>query len=150
MLNFNASNHYLLSMKRILVVLPLILLAIKSNCQEVPKPADPCMKLDTNNIKQLIIGNWVDISDTNHKLVIIFDSIEETASIGEGIHKKVDVSYWNYHFTDNIFGTDVVTCYSLIETKVGYPHPVKYAINSIDANYMLLGAEGKWVYRRKK
>jgi hypothetical protein len=136
-------------MRLSIFICSLMLLTIKANCQSAPNPADPCLKLDTNKIRQMMQGTWVETGDTNHILTITPDSVEETIIIGSGINKKTNLSYWNYKYTDNIFSSDAVTCYSLVETKEGYTHHQDFAINSIDAHYMLLGASGKKVFKRK-
>jgi hypothetical protein len=136
-------------MKQILIFSAILLMTIQCKAQNAPKPSDPCQKLDTNNIKELILGTWVDMSDSNHSLIINEDTLTENILIVEGGTKKVHTSYWSYTFTDNIFSSDAVTCYSIREFKEGYSHHEDVAINSLDAHYMLLGAEGKTIYKRK-
>ncbi|HTB32913.1 MAG TPA: hypothetical protein VK808_12870 [Bacteroidia bacterium] len=127
----------------------LILVAATFQCKS-QKVFDPCQKLDTNTIKRLMTGTWVDMKDTSHTLVITEDSLTEKILIMEGGVKKVNTSYWSYKFTDNMFSSDAVTCYSLVEYKEGYAHKTEYSINAIDENYFLLGATGKNAYKRKK
>ncbi len=136
-------------MKYILFMICILGSAIKANSQNAPKVYDPCEKLDTNTIKQLIIGTWVDMKDTSHVMVITVDSLTESILVLEGSTKKIHTSYWSYKFTDNIFSSDEVTCYSLYEYKAGFAHHIDYAINAIDQNYLLLGAEGKAGFKRK-
>lgn len=132
-------------MKYIIALSFVIAFAIQTNAQKV---YDPCQQFDTNTIKKLIIGSWVDVKDSNHKMVITEDSVEEQIVIGEGVSKKVNMSYFNYKFTDNVFSSDAVTCYSLVEYLAGYPSHTDYAINSITHDYLLLGASGKKVFKR--
>lgn len=134
-------------MKYLLVILALAILSFQGFSQKV---YDPCQKLDTNSIKRLIIGTWIDTKDTSHVIIITEDSLTENILIMEGGIKKVNTSYWSYKFTDNIFSSDAVTCYSLYEYKEGSTHHIDYAINAIDEQYMLLGSTGKNVYKRKK
>ncbi len=61
-------------MKAILVFSTFIVLTIQSFGQKV---YDPCQKLDTNKIKQLILGTWVDMKDTSHVLIFTEDSLTE-------------------------------------------------------------------------
>jgi len=136
-------------MKYILILIAFWGITSQVKGQDSPKPADPCQQLDTNKIKQLITGTWVDAKDTSHVLVITDDSLTEKIVIVEGISKKVNVSYFSYKFTDNIFSSDAVTCYSLVEYIPGYPTHTDFAINSITQNYLLLGATGKMVYKRR-
>jgi len=133
-------------MKNLLILTALFAITISCKSQKV---SDPCMKVDTNQIKQLIVGTWVDVKDTNHVMVVTADSVEESILIVEGSVKKWNNSYWNYKFTDNLFSSDDVTCYSLVEYKEGYKNKVNNAINGIDQNYMLLGGSGKMVFKRK-
>jgi hypothetical protein len=133
-------------MKYILVLIAITAFTLESKSQKV---YDPCQKLDTNTIKRLIIGTWVDVKDTSHTMIITEDSLTERILITDGGFKKVNTSYWSYKFTDNMFSSDDVTCYSLVEYKEGLAHKTDYAINAIDNNYFLLGASGKWVYKRK-
>lgn len=133
-------------MKYLFAVLALATLSLQAISQKV---YDPCQKLDTNIIKRLIIGTWVDTKDTSHVLFVTEDSLTENIYIMEGGIKKVNTSYWSYKFTDNIFSSDAVTCYSLYEYKDGFTHHIDYAINAIDEHYMLLGSTGKNVYKRK-
>ena len=137
------------NMKYILFLIAFLAVASHVKSQDSPKPADPCQQMDTNKIKQLIIGTWVDAKDTSHVLIITDDSLTEKIVISEGISKKVNVSYFSYKFTDNIFSSDAVTCYSLVEYIPGYPTHTDFAINSISTNYMLLGSTGKMVYKRR-
>jgi hypothetical protein len=136
-------------MKYLSGLLFFLAIAIRGNSQAAPKVFDPCQKLDTNTIKQLIIGNWVDMNDTSHKLSVTVDSLTESILVMEGGVKKIHTSYWSYKFTDNIFSSDEVTCYSLFEYKEGFAHHIDYAINAISENYLLLGASGKMVFKRK-
>lgn len=138
-------------MKHFACLILFALMAISARCQNAaPDPANPCEKLDTNKIKNLIIGTWVDVKDSTHIITVTYDSVEETVVIQLDGRNSTDQSFWNYSFTDNIFSTDAVTCYSLIEYKPGYETKQKVAINYIDSNYMLMGAEGKTVFKRKK
>ncbi len=116
----------------------------------IPAPVSPCQKLDTGTIKNLIIGTWIDVKDSTHIITVTYDSVEETVVIQVGGRTSRDKSYWNYRFTDNIFSTDAVTCYTLLEYLPDYPGKEKVAINYIDSDYMLLGAEGKVVFKRKR
>jgi hypothetical protein len=136
-------------MKYIVILSFLFAIAIQAKSQDSPKAYDPCQKLDTNAIKQLIIGTWVDAKDTNHVMVITSDSVEENILIIEGLNKKVNQSYWNYKFTDNMFSSDAVTCYSLLEYHENFKSHTELAINAIDQHYLLLGGSGKKVFRRK-
>ncbi|MGP8217499.1 MAG: hypothetical protein ACLQQ4_18165 [Bacteroidia bacterium] len=120
-----------------------------SHAQNAPKPADPCQKLDTNTIKQLILGTWVDMSDTSHTIYFSQDSLVESIKVNMDGKIKSDISYWAYSFIDNLFSSDAVTCYSLREFKEGYGHHTDVAINSVDSQYLLLGATGKTVFRKK-
>jgi hypothetical protein len=138
-----------LQMKHLLIVFFFLAIGIPDYCQNTPKIYDPCQKLDTNTIKQLLIGNWVDMSDTSHKMVITEDSLTESVLVIENGMKKVHTSYWSYKFTDNIFSTDEVTCYSLYEFKEGFAHHIDYAINAIDEHFLLLGASGKMAFKKK-
>ncbi|HXB11217.1 MAG TPA: hypothetical protein VNZ45_04470 [Bacteroidia bacterium] len=133
-------------MKYIVAILSLMLIASYSQAQKV---YDPCQKLDTNDIKKLIVGTWVDTKDSSHVMVITDDSVEENIIVNMGGKVSTNYSYWNYKFTDNIFTTDAVTCYSLREYKEGYSSHVDLSINSIDAHYLLIGASGKKVFKRK-
>ncbi len=133
-------------MKYFFVLAVLALFTLQAKAQKV---YDPCQKLDTNKIKQLILGTWVDQKDTSHVLVITEDSLTERIMFAEGGIKKLNTSYWSYTFTDNIFSSDDVTCYSLREYKEGFNHHIDYAINAIDEQYMLLGSTGKNIYKRK-
>lgn len=136
-------------MKYILIIASLLAFGVRGKSQNTPKVYDPCQAIDTAKMRQLIIGTWVDAKDTTHIMVITPDSVEETIRIVEGNNKKTDVSYWNYKFTDNEFSSDQVTCYSLYEFVGGLSLHTEYAINSIDEHYLLLGASGKMVFRRK-
>ena len=133
-------------MKYLFTLAGFALFAIQVTAQKV---YDPCQKLDTNKIKRLIIGTWVDQKDTSHVLVVTEDSITENIQIMEGGYKKVNTSYWSYKFTDNIFSTDEATCYSIYEYKEGFTSHIDYAINAIDEHYMLLGSTGKNIYKKK-
>jgi hypothetical protein len=130
------------------IIALFVLFAITVQCKS-QKVYDPCQTMDTNTIKQLIIGTWVDVKDSNHVIVMTSDSVEETIVIGSGVNKKVNVSYLNYKFTDNVFSSDAVTCYSLVEYLQGYPNHTDFAINSVDAHYLLLGSTGKAIYKRR-
>ena len=59
------------------------------------------------------------------------------------------MSYFNYKFTDNMFSSDDVTCYSLVEYLPGTTGHTDFAINSITNEYLLLGATGKMAFKRK-
>ncbi len=133
-------------MKLIFLVLGGLIMGVSGTCQKV---YDPCQKLDTNTIKKLILGTWVEMADTSHVLVVTEDTLTERILIDEGGVKKINLSYWSYKFTDNMFSSDDVTCYSLFEYKEGYSHHTDFPINAIDVNYMLLGSTGKKVYKRK-
>ncbi len=138
-------------MKNLLFTAIFALVANLSPCQtHIPSPAEPCAKLDTDKIKNLMLGTWVDIKDSTHIITVTDDSVEETVVIQLDGKNSTDQSFWNYRFTDNIFSTDAVTCYSLVEFKPDFDRKQKVAINYIDSNYMLLGAEGKTVFRRKR
>jgi hypothetical protein len=137
-------------MKHALIFSIVVFFAIKGKSQTAPKAYDPCQKLDTNKIKELVLGTWVDMKDTSHIMNFTEDSLTERILIEDGGVKKVNWSFWSYKFTDNIFGSDDVTCYSLVEYKEGYSHHVDFAINSINDSYMLLGASGKTVFKKKK
>jgi hypothetical protein len=134
-------------MKNVLLIFSLALITLTCKSQKVYAP---CQKLDTNTIKRLIIGTWIDAKDSSHILVVTEDSITENILIMEGGIRKVNTSYWSYSFTDNIFSSDEVTCYSLREFKDGFTHHIDYAINAIDQQYLLLGSTGKNAYKRKK
>ncbi len=133
-------------MRYLFIFIAIALLSRGVNAQKV---YDPCQKLDTNTIKHLIIGTWVDMKDSSHVLVVTEDSLTESILIMQGGFKKINTSYWSYSFTDNIFSSDEVTCYSLREFKDGFTHHIDYAINAIDQQYMLLGSTGKNIYKRK-
>ena len=120
-----------------------------AKCQSPSKIYDPCQKLDTNNIRQLLTGTWVDVRDTSHVLTITDDSLTEKIVIVEGTIKKTNVSYFSYKFTDNMFSSDAVTCYSIVEYMQGYPTHTDFAINSITHDYLLLGATGKMAFKRR-
>jgi hypothetical protein len=132
-----------------LVALLLLSFASYGYSQDAPKTYNPCQKLDTNTIKQLLIGTWVDTKDPSHIMVITTDSVEETIIVTMGSDTRTNESYWNYQLVDNIFSSDDVTCYSLREYKEGYNHHVDNSINSLDKNYLLFGAAGKIVFKRK-
>jgi len=134
-------------MKNALLIITLLLSTL-AYCQDIPKPYDPCQKLDTNNIKKLLIGTWVDTKDPSHIIVITDDSVEETILIKIGNDTHEDQSFWNYKLIDNLFSNDDVTCYTLREYKAGYDHHVDNAINGIDSHYMLLGSSGKLVFKK--
>ena len=134
-------------MKNIFILLTFLSITLQCKSQ---KAYDPCQKLDTNTIKRLIIGTWVEVKDTSHVLVITDDSLEESIVIMEGVIKKLNVSYWNYKFTDNIFSSDDVTCYSLYEYKEGYGNHITTAINGLDEHFLLLGASGKTAFKRRE
>jgi hypothetical protein len=136
-------------MKRIPALLFLVLCAYYSHAQTAPKPYDPCEKLDTNNIKQLILGSWVDVNDTSHTLYITTDSLVEKVIITMGNVPKTDISDFSYKFIDNLFSTDAVTCYSIREYKDGESHHTDIGINGIDNNFLMLGSTGKMVFKRK-
>jgi len=136
-------------MKHVLIFIFFLAISIQVKCQDSPKPADPCQQLDTNTIKQLIIGTWVDTKDTGHTLIITDDSLTERIQIGEGMNKKINTSFFSYKFTDNIFSTDAVTCYSFVEYMQGYKTHTDFAINSVTKNYLLLGSTGKMVFKRR-
>ena len=137
------------NMKYIVTLFLLVALANTGIGQSAPKPSDPCQKLDTNTIKKLIIGTWVEVKDTSHIIVITTDSVEETIIVNLNGKPSANQSFWNYKFTDNIFSTDDITCYSLREYKEGYNHNVDIAINFIDAKYLLMGSSGKTVFKRR-
>jgi len=137
-------------MKGTLAVILLLLCANFSNAQSAPAPFDPCQKLDTNNIKQLIYATWVDVNDTSHTLYITSDSLVEKIVVVMGGVPKTDISYWSYKFVDNLFSTDAVTCYSIREFKDGYSHHTDVGINGISKDYLLLGSNGKKVFKRKE
>jgi hypothetical protein len=59
------------------------------------------------------------------------------------------MSYFNYKSTDNLFSSDEVTCYSLVEYLPGTIGHTDFAINSITHDYLLLGATGKMAFKRK-
>ena len=134
-------------MKGILLCSVALLIAVIGKSQKV---YDPCQKLDTNKIKQLILGTWIDIKDTSHVLTFTEDSLTERILIDNNGVKKINMSYWSYKFTDNIFSSDAVTCYSLYEYKEGYSHHTDFPVNGIDNNFLLLGSTGKNAYKRKQ
>lgn len=136
-------------MKYTLIFAFFLATAAPGKSQDSPKPAEPCQQLDTNKIKQLIIGTWVELKDTNHVLVINEDTLTERIQIGDGINKKINTSYFSYKFTDNIFSSDAVTCYSIVEYVQGFKTHTDFAINSVTQNYLLLGSTGKMVFKRK-
>jgi hypothetical protein len=135
-------------MKYILFI-SAFLLSTVAYSQDAPKTFDPCQKLDTNTIKKLLIGTWVDSKDPSHVMVITDDSVEETIVIKMGNDSHKDASFWNYKIIDNLFSTDDVTCYTLRQYKEGYAHNVDNAINAIDSHYLLLGGSGKIVFKRQ-
>jgi|GEM_PF-1507865 len=136
-------------MKYLLIGVFFLAFAIEAKCQSSYKIYDPCQKLDTNTIRQLLAGTWVDARDTSHVLIITDDSLTEKIVIVEGARKKTNVSYFSYKFTDNMFSSDAVTCYSIVEYMQGYPTHTDFAINSITHDYLLLGATGKMAFKRK-
>ena len=136
-------------MKYIVALSIFLAFTVQGKSQSTPKIYDPCQKIDTNQIKQLIIGTWVDMKDTSHVLVFTEDSLTEKIVIVEGINSKVNLSYFSYKFTDNLFSSDDVTCYSLVEYVQGYSTHTDFAINSVTQNYLLLGASGKMVFKRR-
>jgi hypothetical protein len=136
-------------MKHLAIVFSLFLATNFCFAQDAPKPADPCQKLDTNTIKQLILGTWIDQADTSHHMYFSPDSLVETIKTMMDGKFKIDISYWSYKFVDNLFSTDAVTCYSLRESKEGYARHTDVGINSINAQYMLMGSEGKKVFKKK-
>jgi hypothetical protein len=97
----------------------------------------------------LLIGTWEDTKDPSHVMVITSDSVEETIIITMGSETHKNESYWNYKIIDNIFSTDEVTCYSLRQYKEGYDHHVDNTINAVDAHYLIFGAGGKTMFKRK-
>jgi hypothetical protein len=133
-----------------LIMAFMLAFVMEGKSQDSPKVYDPCQKLDTNTIRQLMEGTWVDTKDTSHMLIITDDSLTERIVITEGASKKVNVSYFDYKFTDNMFSSDVVTCYSIVEFMDGNSTHTDFAINSITQDYMLLGATGKMVFKRRK
>jgi hypothetical protein len=133
-------------MKYVTTLLALLVMTAICSGQKV---YDPCQKLDTNTIKKLLIGTWIDMKDTTHIIVITADSVEETIIINRVIGKDADVSYWNYKFIDNFLSTDAVTCYTFREYKAGYDHKVDININAIDEHFLLMGASGKSVFKRR-
>lgn len=137
-------------MKYTLIVIALMAIAIPGKSQSSPKVYEPCQQFDTNTIKQLIIGTWVDTRDTSHVIAITDDSLTEKIIIDDGATKKFNISYFSYKFTDNMFSSDAVTCYSIVEYIDGSSTHTDFAINSITHDYMLLGATGKMVFKRKK
>jgi hypothetical protein len=136
-------------MKYIVCIFSFLLFTNYGKAQNVPKAADPCQKLDTNNLKQLILGTWVDMNDTSHTIYFSEDSLVERIKVVMDGKPKRDISYWGYKFIDNIFSTDAVTCFSLREFKEGYSHHTDVAINSIDAHYLLMGSAGKTAFKKK-
>lgn len=136
-------------MKLTLILFFILGITMQGKCQSSPKIYDPCQQIDTTTIKQLIIGTWVDTKDTSHTLVITDDSLTERIQIGDGVNKKINISFFSYKFTDNIFSSDAVTCYSLVEYILGYPTHTDFAINSVTQNYLLLGSTGKMAFKRK-
>ncbi|HTA81354.1 MAG TPA: hypothetical protein VK783_00340 [Bacteroidia bacterium] len=133
-------------MKRIIGTLALALITTIGFAQ---KAYDPCQKLDTNKIKDLLIGTWVEVGDTAHRLVISPDTLAETVIVTMNGAPSRNQSYWSYKFIDNFLSTDAVTCYSLREYKDGYGKYTDVNINSIDEHFMLLGASGKKVFQKK-
>jgi hypothetical protein len=133
-------------MKHIVTILAIALIA---NIGFAQKAYTPCQQLDTNKIKDLLIGTWVQADDTAHTLVITDDTLTENITVMMGNVPTRNVSYWSYKFTDNFLSTDAVTCYSLREYKDGYDKHTDVSINSIDGHYLLLGAEGKKVFKKK-
>jgi hypothetical protein len=136
-------------MKSLFILAAALMVSIYSFGQSIPTPVDPCQKLDTNSIKKMLQGTWVDVKDSNHIFIVTIDSVEETIVINMNGKPSVNQSFWNYKFTDNVFSTDAVTCYSLVEYKEGYPHNVELAINLLDSHYFIIGRTGKTIYRRK-
>lgn len=144
----NINPNKTIIMKHALLIISLFA-ATHCFAQSVPKPADPCQKLDTNTIKQLLLGTWVDMNDTSHTMYFSEDSLVENIKVSMGSTFKQDVSYWSYKLVDNLFSSDAVTCYSIREIKEGYSHHTDVSINSIDSHYMLLGSSGKNVFKKK-
>jgi len=136
-------------MKHIITTAVALLFTTVCFAQDVPKPADPCMKADTNQIKQLLIGTWTDVKDTTHHIIITPDSLTEIIVAKMGTVIKYNTSYWSYKFTDNFASTDAVTCYTMREVKDGYTGHVDVPINYVDAHYLLTGTTGKTVYKKK-
>jgi hypothetical protein len=137
-------------MKRLLLIFNFFLNICICQSQNIPKPQDPCQKLDTNTIRRLIIGTWVEMQDTSHIMTITSDSVEETIVVMMGKNKQENNSYWNYRFEENIFSTDQISCYSIIEFHEGYNDKVTIAINSVDNHYLLMGASGKKVFKKRE
>ncbi len=133
----------------VITIIVTLFLCVDCKAQKVPSPSDPCQKLDTNNIKQLLLGTWADVSDTSHTIYFSPDSLVENIKVNMDGKPKSDVSYWSYKLIDNLFSSDAVTCYSLREMKEGYAHHTDVAINSVDAHYLLLGSGGKSVFRKR-
>ena len=136
-------------MKYVVIIISLIAFTSYCKAQNAPSAVDPCQKLDTNNIKQLLLGTWADINDTSHTIYFSPDSLVESIKVNMEGKPKSDVSYWSYKLIDNLFSSDAVTCYSLREIKEGYAHHTDVAINTIDAHYMLLGSGGKLVFKKR-
>jgi hypothetical protein len=136
-------------MKHIVCIFSFFLFVSYGMAQNVLKSTDPCQKLDTNSLKQLILGTWVDVNDTAHTIYFSEDSLVERIKVVMEGKSKSDISYWAYKFIDNLFSTDAVTCYSLREYKDGYSHHTDVAINSIDAHYLLMGSAGKTVFKKR-
>jgi hypothetical protein len=136
-------------MKYSMIFIFFLAISFQAKSQDSPKPADPCQQLDTNKIKQLIIGTWVDIKDTTHVLIINEDTLTERIQIKDAVDKKINTSYFSYKFTDNIFSSDAVTCYSIVEYMPGFKTHTDFAINSVTQNYLLLGSTGKMAFKRR-
>ena len=136
-------------MKYVVIIFSFILFTSYCKAQNAPSPVDPCQKLDTNNIKQLLLGIWADVNDTSHTIYFSPDSLVESIKVNMDGKPKSDVSYWSYKLIDNLFSSDAVTCYSLREMKEGYAHHTDVAINTIDSHYMLLGSSGKLVFKKR-
>ena len=134
-------------MRKFIVIAASVLLTTACAAQT---PASPCMKADTNQIKQLLVGTWIDVKDTAHKLIITPDTLTEVIimKMDNGVF-KYNTSYWSYKFIDNFASTDAVTCYTMREVKDGYNGHVDVPINYVDAHYLLTGTTGKNVYKRK-
>lgn len=133
-------------MKHILI---LFCLALTTNICIAQTPADPCKKLDTNNLRTALTGTWVEVTDTSHKLIFTPDTLTEVIVVTLGNKPSYNTSYWNYKFIDNFLSTDALTCWSLREYKDDYNSHTDVNINSIDGQYLLLGASGKKVFKKK-
>jgi hypothetical protein len=133
-------------------ILSIIIIALSSGTgfAQSPKIYDPCEKLDTNKLRDMLTGTWVDPMDTAHKLVITPDTLDEIIYVDiNGIQVR-NQSYFSYRFIDNFLSTDALTCYSIREFKEDINHHTDLNLNSVDDHYLLVGASGRKEFVKKR